>query len=306
MRNDETNRGGEAGVPYLLLRVACSRKLLGATLRYIHSVNRFFFIPQFKAKLFPGSIPLVHIDHPLDKSIPFKPETVGTYLSFIKLWVKALSFVRRELGREADGDIAAFLDALSFSYREAAYVYSRCLSTTDRPTHVKNPHFALIHIADPHLYCVPSLHVMVVCFAFLKVEKMLAGHGRGGRYPEETERLYENALRITETIIFIRQHSVNCISAGLYMVSSLIPEFGREEAGAFIERLFADFPEIARIGEIRRYILDLYDEFIKERDSRQGRDYKDVLVDFLFTYEKRMASGSRAGTQASGDNAHGG
>jgi hypothetical protein len=211
----------------------------------------------------------VHIDHPLDKSIPFKPETVGTYLSFIKLWVKALSFVRRDLGREADGDIAAFLDALSFSYREAAYVYSRCLSTTDRPTHVKNPHFALIHIADPHLYCVPSLHVMVVCFAFLKVEKMLAGHGRGGRYPEETAKLYENALRITETIIFIRQHSVNCISAGLYMVSSLIPSRKRGGRG-FHRAALRRFPGDRADREIRRYILDLYDEFIKERDSRQG------------------------------------
>jgi len=290
MNNSRTSKERDAGIPYILIRVILDRELFCATMRFIRSVIRYFFIPQFKAKFHPGSIPLVNVEHPLDACVPFKPSTVKTYLSFIRLWIKALSFVRKELGQKVDRDIAAFLDDLSFAYREAAYVYRRCLSTTRRPTHVKNPYFVLIHIADPHLYCVPSLHVLIVCLTFLRVREILARHGCADRYTDKLAELYEDAVRITETVIFIRQHSLNCISAGLYMVSTLVPQFGREDAEEFIARLFAEYPEVRRVDDIHAYILSLYDEFIASRDAHPERDYRDVLLDFLFTYDTRRNS----------------
>ena len=243
-RNDNQIEAGaakEAGIPYLLLRVLFSRKLTLATLRYISTVNRYFFIPQFKAKLFPGKIPLVNVDHPMDQSVPFKPETVKVYLSFIKLWIRALSFLRKELGKSSVPYITAFLDELSGLYKGAAYVYNRCLSTTSRPAGVRNIRLAFIRVVDPHFYCVPSLHVVIVCFTFLRIAEILEKEGIREKHEKQIEKIYDNALGITETIIFVRQHSMNCISASLYVLTCLYPDFGREEVKVFIDRLFTDF-----------------------------------------------------------------
>ncbi|MBR1721775.1 MAG: hypothetical protein IJ727_04730, partial [Treponema sp.] len=55
-------------------------------------LKEFFFLQYFE-KFHILHIPVVHVDHPLDKKIPFTPKKVSVYLDFINLWVRPLAML---------------------------------------------------------------------------------------------------------------------------------------------------------------------------------------------------------------------
>jgi hypothetical protein len=245
-------------------------------------VTTKFFLPQFW-QLIAKTKRVVDVDHELDDHIPFDPSKVQTYLGFIQIWVRAASLIRWQLGRSANRDIAAFLNELSDCYLEAWDVYKRCLSTTQRPATAANRHFRMIYLVDPHFCCVPSLHVMIVVFAVIKAQAIYERHGRMDLGASVVDDLYQQAVDITETIIFVKQHSVNCISAALYMISNLYPRFGREQAAWLVNLLFRQDLAASEHRQIDRYINGLYAKFMDDPRSMTGA-YSDVLVDFLLAY----------------------
>lgn len=97
------------------------------------------------------------------------------------------------------------------------------------------------------------------------------------------------ALAISESVLYVKQHSVNCVAAGLYAMTRFDPTlFPEAEAIAFAERLFADAPlagERPPVAEgdraaIRDYIIGLYRRFAVEgRDS--GTAWEEPLLNFL-------------------------
>ena len=61
-----------------------------------------------------------------------------------------------------------FIYTMGDLYAFAAEVYKRNMSTTKRPFYIARPRFFVIHMLDPHLMCIPSLHVMVVIHTYLQ------------------------------------------------------------------------------------------------------------------------------------------
>jgi hypothetical protein len=59
-----------------------------------------------------------------------------------------------------------------------------------------------------------------------------------GRSARALAYLRQEAVRITESILFVKQHSVNCIGASMFYLSLAFPEFGREAMAEFVESLF--------------------------------------------------------------------
>ncbi|MDR0452008.1 MAG: hypothetical protein LBH15_03100 [Treponema sp.] len=160
-----------------VFRVVCNPRLRKAAVRCVKIIFYHFFYLQFKAALLPGRIPVTRVDHPLDREIPFKPRWVGVYLDFVSSWVRMAGFLLRRFGRKATAPVLDFIETMGRLYTLASEIYRENLSTTMRPRYYKRPRFLLIHAADPHLMCVPSLHVMVVIRTYTKYRAILEDMG---------------------------------------------------------------------------------------------------------------------------------
>lgn len=267
----------------VLLRLPSSPTLLSAAVRMFFTIMRYFMVGQFAMKLGAIKAPLVGVDHPLDKRIRFRPELAPIYFDFIGFWVRALAYVLDRTGRKAYPDAARFLLSIGDCYKEAYGVYSRCVSTTRRPSKPANASFVVIHLFDPHLFCLPSLHVIVVTTAWLGLRDILRKHGLAEREAAAIEAVRARAVEIADTVVAMKQHSVNCIPAAFYATRALNPAFGRAEAKGILDGMFHWSELEGGRGEVVAYIEALEERFEAE-GARRGGDWKAVLADFLFAY----------------------
>jgi hypothetical protein len=267
------------------LRVFADKNLNKIAKTAFNSIVSNFFGKQYKAARHPGLTPVSQVDHALDGKIPFTPSKVSVYLDFTFFWIRTAGFfLKRRLKAEA----ASMIEAMGRLYEFAAEVYTKNLSTTRRPRYLRSFHFMLIHAFDPHLMCIPSLHVMVVICTYTKFRA-----AAGGLFAEQSAELKMEAQEITEAVLYIKQHSVNCISAALYAMTRFNPDlFPPEEAEDFVSGLFADaslLEEPADAACLRGYMLRLYRKFLAE--GAAAASWEEPLLEFLRQSplnEKRM------------------
>jgi hypothetical protein len=191
-------------------------------------------------------------------------------------------------------------------YAFAAEAYQNNFSTTDRPFYIARPRFFLIHLVDPHLMCIPSLHVMVVIRTYTQFAAILRSLGETERCSAQIEEMKQGALAITQAILLVKQHSVNCVAAALYAMTCLDGEmFPPEEAEAFTSLIFSDPPPAASVQlhrlppnyrlrpcmaprtklpaadvvEIRTHIINLYRLFLAE--GKTARNWVEPLLRFM-------------------------
>ena len=273
-------------------------------LRSVFSVFRNFFFLQYRAALFPGRYPVSQADHPLDKKIPFTPGRVKTYLDFIHFYIRAAGFlirISRQPGilqerKKAMNLINSFIKSLGAVYGKAAEVYSKNFSTTNRPSYLSSFNFIVIHAFDPHLMCIPSLHVMVMILTYTRFKKILNELNGTDALPAKkaSNEVRSGALAITEAVLYIKQHSVNCISAAMYAMTRFDDSFPEEEAEAFAGDLFKNADDMNKkdIDEIRSHIINLYRRFI-EQGSRTDI-WEKPLLDFLASLQDADALRKRS------------
>lgn len=236
---------------------------------YMATTAKDFFLLQYLRKFKLIKIPLVHVDHPLDEKIPFTPSRIGNYMSFVSYWIRPLTMLIKTFGtKKAVPLLERYLKTIKSIYKEAASVYRNCMSTTNRPHYKRRIYFAAIHMLDPHYMCVPSLHIAVVllCISFF-------GDLFKNNYftREQTElwqkEIYDGGIRIAETVLYVKQHSVNCVPAAAYMMSRIVPElFSKEDALKFLDGLFLDAKNIRAEDcvQIREYMKGLFCRFHEE------------------------------------------
>jgi hypothetical protein len=265
---------------YVCVRALSSASLRPASLRCIFSIFYNFFFRQYRAALLPGRIPVSHVDHPLDLKIPFTPSWVAVYLDFVTFWMRMLSFLLRRYKRRAFGAVREFIVSMGELYAFAAEVYRKNLSTTKRPFYIARPRFFLIHLLDPHLMCIPSLHVMVVVLTYTKFAAIMRSLNETENTVVQIEELKRGALAITQAILFVKQHSVNCVAAAFYAMTRFNAElFPPEEAEAFNSLLFEKTLSAADATEIKAHIINLYRRFLAEGEKTQNWD--EPLLQFL-------------------------
>jgi len=290
---------------YTFVKTLCVSSLRPAVLRCIASIVYNFFFRQYRAALLPGRAPVSRVDHPLDLKIPFVPSWVTIYLDFVMFWIRMLSFLLHSYGRRAYDAAREFIVSMGRLYAFAAQTYQKNFSTTDRPFYIARPRFLVIHLFDPHLMCVPSLHVMVVVWTYKKFEAILRSFNDAGRRSAQIEEMKQGALAITHAILFVKQHSVNCIAAALYAMTRFDGElFPPEEAEAFIKQLFWEAPPprlqtghlpanykvrpwaaprtkipAADASIIREHITSLFRRFLEE--GKTAQEWEAPLLNFM-------------------------
>lgn len=275
------------------------RTTFTAGVAFVRSVATCFFLPQYEAVLRPSLRPLVNVDHELDRHIPFRPEHVGTYLGFVHLWIRSCHFLHRTFGSLALPHIRDFVRGITRLYRTAAEVYDACQSTTTQPPCIGNLQIRFIRLVDPHVHCVPSLHVMIVVYTWQEMKRIMgelreqcaarggAVRGYAANLSREIEYLRREALAITESVLFIKQHSVNCVPAALFALHDLLEDFTAEKGDAFLDELFeSGLADVESGGEIREHMKRLYHLFLREKQA--GTHSRQVILHFLQTRARRI------------------
>jgi hypothetical protein len=299
-------------------RILGRASLRPAAAKCLASIFYNFFFCQYRAALFlrerssrgkargrvqprargkaRGKIPVSRVDHRLDAKIPFNPDWIAVYLDFAAFWIRILGFLLKRYRERAEPGLRDFLDSMGRLYAFAGQVYGKNLSTTKRPFYIRRPRFLLIHVFDPHLMCVPSLHVMVVIRAYTKFAELAASlepeEGGNDDITARIRAVKRRAQDITEAILYVKQHSVNCVAAAMYAMTRFEGRlFPPKEAEDFLAGIFnagrkEDSLVSGRRGrvnagegaEIRSYIGALYSRFLAEGAASP---WEKPLLDFL-------------------------
>ena len=238
--------------------------------KLIYTVLWDFFILQTLQKFKITKRPVIFVDTDLDKKIPFVPSKVKTYINFIPYFLKPTVMLTKRMGyKNASPYLNEYIDFISKMYKNAATIYRFCMTTTNRPNYKVGKEFKTIHAADPHLLCVPSLHVTIAAGTYAWFKNFF----KLNLFDKNETKFYENELlqegiKITESVLFVKQHSVNCIPIALYMLSSTMNKnfFSVHEADFFMSSLFNNCTEISleTRKEIQEYFKYMYERSFLE------------------------------------------
>ena len=246
---------------------------------------REFFLLQFRSRRQPGIRPVAVVFHPLDDSLPFNPGLYPRYLGYFTVWMKTLSCLYQRYGKSALGDIEGMMRDVVLLYHAAGRVYRRCQSTTtSRRAVLANPYSLLIVAFDPHLHCIPSLHVLTICYNYHQARKIVMKLDQKSVSGDElAAQTYRLALRITEAILLVKQHSLLDIGPSLFLLSRLFPEFDDREIRRFVSELFAGAPclDPDTATQARRVILESYRELLALQRGRRDCAPTDVVLDYV-------------------------
>jgi hypothetical protein len=277
----------------LILKFRC---LLPRGIEVFKAAITEFFLPQFQTRLLPGFRPISVIEHREDASLPFVPSYVRSYLGYISIWLKTLRYLYDAFGKQALTDIEQMIRDICLIYYAAGRVYRRCQSTTtSRRTPLLNPYFILIRLFDPHLACIPSLHVMTMCYNYHKTRQIVMelNSGQAGKevYTEAAAQTHTLALQITEAILLVKQHSLVDIGPSLFLLSSLFPEYDQREAERFIRGLFENGRVVGQETKARLHagILQTYEEMLERKRLYPDKQAADIIVEFLEGFRKQQS-----------------
>ena len=254
--------------------------------------GKFFFIQWFQ-KFGWARYPVKHVDNLLDYNVPFREDKVDIYLDFVSNWIRPCSMLAKRYGiREGSKLCNEFMCYMTLLYKEAFKMYHWSFTTTVRPK-TKNRKVKGIQNADPHFECVPSLHIAIILFT-AKFYQML--FNREGFSKEETERwnaeLYRQAIDIGESVLYVKQHSVNCIPAAVYMCTKIIPELVSVEDGTeFISHLFEKATDVKDRDQVVSYIQERYMEFVKQ--GKDAKSWEHPVEKWLDSYEPYLPEGAK-------------
>lgn len=286
--NDKTLKSFNPLVAYA--GVLFAPRTVFTNFRCFGTIIREFFFLQYLEKIHILHIPVVHVDHPLDKKIPFTPSKVSIYLDFINLWVRPLAMLVKKFGSwHASVIVKKWMRLFRKLYVCAGKIYHFRLTTTDRPKYKESLEFRQIHALDPHYLCVPSLHIATVALAFGFYRKIFDEEDFS---PEEkqnwTRELYAGAVEIAETVLYVKQHSVNCIPAALYLLVMNFREyFSADDARKFINDMFQK-PEgfsFEEAFQVKDYIKMSFENYLSA--GTKAESWYEPVRQFLVDYEAK-------------------
>jgi hypothetical protein len=260
--------------------------------RFLSTVWRDFLRPQYRLRWFPKNRRIYFIDAEIDEEIPFRPEYYPKYLSFVSLWLKTLGFVRKKAGDPLMPKLLDFLCGMDRLYREAGAISRTYPTTTRRPPGIQNGRMLVIKAFDPHYHCLPSLHIIVVVYTYLKYGEWIRELKTATEEADSWERyLRREMLEIAESVLYVKQHSVSCIAASLFFMAVHFPAADEAFVEGFLQCLFEEQRGVPA-EKIRRHIRCLYLEFMT-RTRSERKTCRDILTDFIHDHgdAQRQQSG---------------
>lgn len=261
--------------PYFIYLWAAPKNAFNLVFNVLHN---FFFL-QWRQKFHLTHRPIIYVNGETDDKIPFTPSYVKVYLSFVQYFIKPFDLIYKRLGlRRGLKYGSRSIKFISRLYKNAASIYKFCLSTTPRPDYNEMKEFRTIHGWDPHYLCVPSLHVAIASGVYSWYTQLFQEMCDNGLVSQEevnrrSQEFRKEGIAIIESVLFVKQHSVNCIPTALYMVTKTMSESGAkpEDYHAYIKDIFATVPELSdeMKKELQDWFTALYEKLIKEGETAE-------------------------------------
>lgn len=257
-----------------------SAQSYSAVARFLSTVWREFFYPQYRLRWLANDRRIYSIGGEIDAKIPFRPEYYAKYLSFVSLWLKTLGFVRKKAGNRMMPKLLEFVAGMDRLYREAGAISRTYPTTTPRPPGMQNARMLVIKAFDPHYHCLPSLHIVIVVYTFLKYSEWVP-ELQGSNVEADVWKRYlrREMMQIAESVLYVKQHSVSCIAASLFFMAVHCPATDEAFVEAFLEGLFEERNDVPA-QEIRHHIRCLYLEFWT-RSRSEGKSCREILTAFI-------------------------
>lgn len=278
-----------ASSQWRLVRVFLQHPRLGILfLRVLWTTWTRFFLPQYG----PWRSPRVRkVGMDLDRQFAFDAGWYPCYMGFTRLWTGSLGWLHRRFGRRAVPDIRAFLIGLESLFIEAHRVYARCQSTVSgahgllSPQRPKGTPLA-IRLFDPNLHCFPSTHVMIVAYNAWRLSAILDRFETSRReFAAEKAFLMDQARRVVESIVHVKQHSLGDIAPALMLLDSMGYGPRREGVFEFLDGLFPHLPE-AQGSAVRAFLRAAYERLEVRREA--GEQAVPLLIAFLEDYDREV------------------
>lgn len=239
-----------------------------------------YFSKQFKRT------PAIYIDTFIDEEILPKPEAMATYFGFIPFLIGSLGFLKKEFEERADKDVDNLIISLADFYSDVGFIFGNAPTTfANRKT--KGLGLTLLHLFDRPRNYFPSLHVILVSYAYYKVCQIIDKYSddpRGSAIIKE--HLFQRVSGIVEACILTKQHSIRDIAGGLAFVSNKEKKFGVEVApriihAMFLENSFGMADNV--IGRVKLEIEKLYFDIVSymERGNDGNYNYNQSFVDYI-------------------------
>lgn len=276
----------------IVFKCTFNSKIISHAVKLVNTILSDFFFLQYAQKFHITKRKVINVEDKIDSEIPFCPEYVKTYSSFVNFFLRPLTMLTRRLGlKKAIPYCNDFLDFVKELYKNSAKIYRFRFTTTNRPKYYKNFAFKIIHIFDPHLLCVPSLHVAIACGTYIWYKRLFEKNILPGK--EQNRRLEEirlHALAITESVLLVKQHSVNCIPSAIYLLCSSLSnlKMTTDEAIDFMNSLFKNCPEIS--SETRKKLTGHFN-YIYERNFLENvynENWEESLKRWLLQQEQNQ------------------
>lgn len=264
-----------------LLRRETRRLVLG----FMGAVIRDFWWQQLRGVRWLTQRQVVMVDHELDALIPYDPSTIQLYMSFIRLWAACAWCAAPKKGDRSR--VVRMLQELCWIYRQAGRVYRRIQSTSWRPPPGRSLSVYLLHRIDPHYNCIPSLHVWVVCLSWISMLEK-----------RESEQVFRIAIAIIESVLLMKQHSINCVASSLYVFHRLYSNFTLSMCHRIIDELFTSRsaqrdvqkrPSPENAAAIRQALRD---GVVALQTADTGSDPLEILEGYLRGFAAAGYSGS--------------
>ena len=108
--------------------------------------------------------------------------------------------------------------------------------------------------------------------------------------PEEKElwnkEIFKNSSMIGESVLYVKQHSVNCVPAGLYMLYKIAPELcTKKEVYEFIDSFFQNESDVSDEDKkaVNAHIKNTFEKFVEE--GKDDTDWSVPVKKWLDGYE---------------------
>lgn len=267
-------------------------------LRVLWTTWTRFFLPQY-GPWRTGRIRKVVTE--LDALFRFDAAWYPCYMGFTRLWTGSLGWLHGRFGGRAVPDIHAFLVGLESLFVEAHKVYACCQSTVSESRSRPAGTPLAIRLFDPNLHCFPSTHVMIVGYNAWRMAAVLDRfQGPGEDFSAEKEFLVDQARRVVESVVHVKQHSLGDIAPALMLLDSM--GYGPRRGGIleFLDGLFPHLPG-DQGASVRSFLKAAYECLEDRREA--GAQAVPLLVAFLDDYDREMGallSGLKAGPVVSG------
>jgi hypothetical protein len=231
----------------------------------------------------------INVASEVDDLVPFLPEALGAYLSFVGVWISAVNFLSKEFGKKATIETGKFVKDLAALYPESAKIFKAAQTSFARKGK-GGLKLSMLRRIDSEKNASPSLHVQFAAFTYSRVSDVIEVLAEKPEAYEPIKIVYfEKAVEIIEATMLVRQHVILDVALGLAVLTGFEKGFTTERAELIVNALFSERKHnmpTKTIQQVRKKIWFVYQD-VSNRIKLSNQPVHLTVIDYLKEYDAK-------------------